>query len=234
VQQTDLPEIRRRIPGAAVYLEMTHCTTTGPSRGGYDSFVFRRTTDQQFYTTANLAYQRGADGMSLFNFVYYREHGTPGRGPFNEPPFHVLRRLGQPEWLARQPQWYVLAKTWHDKRMGIPPALPKTFKKDHTQTFRLDMAPTVALKNGGVLRVMTEKDSSTCRWRATVNTVPLSPIAFVAKPIPHPYDGGLGQAGQYACFTCPREIVKDGVNTIAITMTQGEPATVNYIDLVLP
>ena len=81
VQQTDLPRIRERIPAAAVYLEMTHCTATGPSRGGYDSFSYRRTTREQFYSTAHLAYTQGADGVSLFNFMYYREHGTPGRGP---------------------------------------------------------------------------------------------------------------------------------------------------------
>ena len=32
--------------------------------------------------------------MSAFNFVYYREHGGAGRGPFNEPPFEVFKHLG--------------------------------------------------------------------------------------------------------------------------------------------
>ncbi|MBN1343721.1 MAG: alpha-galactosidase [Phycisphaerae bacterium] len=233
MQQTDLAEIRKRIPGAAVYLEMTHCTTTGPSRGGYDSFVFRRTTDEQFYTAANLAYHRGADGMSLFNFVYYREHGTPGRGPFNEPPFRVLKRLGQPDWLATQPQWYVLAKVWHDKRMGMPAPIPKTFKKRQTHAWKLDMAPTDAQRQDGLMRLMTQEDSSGRGWKVVLNGAELKPTAFTAKPLDHPYEGGLGQPNQYACFVCPRAIVKNGPNQLAITMTEGKPATVTYIDLIL-
>ena len=77
-QQTDLPTIRKMVPETMIYLEMTHCTMTGKrlTKGGGDNFTFRRTTDEQFYTTANLAYARGANGISVFNFVYYREH-TP-------------------------------------------------------------------------------------------------------------------------------------------------------------
>ena len=234
MQQTDLAKIRKQIPDAAVYLEMTHCTTTGPSRGGYDSFSFRRTTDEQFYTAANLAYQRGGDGMSLFNFVYFREHGTPGRGPFNEPPFHVLKRLGQPDWLARQPQWYVVAKAWHDKRVPGPALLPKSFGKGRTHTLEIDLAPTPHQTKDGLLRLMTRKDASGHQWRVTVNGSELARTAFVSKPLDHPYEAALGQAGQYASFKCPRALIRNGVNKIAITLSAGEPILVDYVDLVLP
>ena len=107
-QDHDLAKVRRLVPDVALYLEMCHTTMNGArlTTTGGDNFLFMRTTDEQFYTTAHVAYRRGADGMSLFNFVYYREHGSPGRGPFNEPPFHVLTHLGDPDWLARQPQWF--------------------------------------------------------------------------------------------------------------------------------
>jgi len=226
-QHHDLAAIREMVPDAALYLEMTHCTTIGPSRGGYDSFVYRRTTDQQFHTTAHVAYRRGADGVSLFNFVYYREHGTPGRGPFNEPPFHVLERLGDPAWLARQPQWYVLAKARHAP-------LPKRFAKGQTQALTLDMAPTEHQTKDGLLRLMTQEDSSGCTWAVAANGVALKPTAFVRKPLDHPYEGGLGQPNQYACFICPRAVVRDGRNELSITLTAGGPATVNYLDVTLP
>lgn len=105
-QQTDLPAIRRLVPGAAVYLELCHAIANGkrPPGPGYDIAPFRRATPEQIYTAANLAYARGADGVNAFNFAYYREHGGPGRGPFAEPPFHIFKRLGDPAWLARQPQ----------------------------------------------------------------------------------------------------------------------------------
>jgi len=67
-QATDLRRIRKQAPSAALYLEMTHTPMTGKALGGSGTQVFQRTTDQQFYTTAHLAYTQGADGVSLFQF----------------------------------------------------------------------------------------------------------------------------------------------------------------------
>jgi len=226
-QHHELAKVRAMVPGAAVYLEMTHCTTTGPSRKGYDSFSYRRTTDSQFYTTAHVAYRRGADGMSLFNFVYFREHGTPGRGPFDEPPFHVLAHLGDPAWLARQPQCYVLANAWHAP-------LPKRFRKGDTQSFALDMAPTEHQAKDGLVRLMKEKPSGGCGWEVTLNGRALAPVAFVRKPLPHPYKAALGQPEQYACFACPRGLVRDGANELAVRLATGAKARLTYIELTLP
>ncbi|MFH1918921.1 MAG: hypothetical protein ABIP48_03400 [Planctomycetota bacterium] len=228
-QHHDLAEIRKLVPRAAVYLEMCHCTMTGqamgPGRG--DIRQFTRTTDQQFYTTAHVAYRRGADGVSLFNFVYYREHGHPDRAPFNEPPFHVLKHLGDPEWLARQPQWYVLAKAWNTP-------LPKRFERGQTHLFTLDMAPTEHQKADGLVRLRTAGDSSDCRWSVTINSTALDPAGFVRKPLDHPYEAGLGEPSQYACFRCPRAAVQDGPNEIAVTLQEGPTTTIECLDLVLP
>ncbi len=233
VQQTDLPAIRKSIRDAAVYLEMTHCTATGPSLGGYDSFSYRRTTREQFSTTAHLAYTQGADGVSLFNFMYYREHGTPGRGPFNEPPFDVLAELGHPDRLARGPQWYVLGDAWNQPQLKSRP-LPAAFKAGQIRKLSLELAPTADQTKDGVLRMMTKQDSSKCRWQVRLNGTELRRTDFVDKPIDHGYDAGRGQANQYACFVCPRSAVRKGTNRVAITLEQGGPATVRYLDLVLP
>jgi len=233
IQQTDLAKIRRQIPGTAIYLEMTHCTTTGPSRGGYDSFTFRRTTPHQFYTAAHMAYQEGADGVSLFNFVYYRQHGTEGRGPFNEPPFHVLEHLDEPQWLARQPQWYFLAKVPDAPKTGNRP-LPKRLKTKESCTFALDLYPTDAHTKNGILRLMTEKDSGGRQWTVILNGQTLEPTSFVDKPIDHPYDPGRGNPEQYACFTCPRSAVLSGRNQLTVSLDQGNEAVITYVDLVLP
>ncbi len=230
-QQSDMATICGLVPNAAVYLEMTHCTTTGPSRGGYDSFSYLRTADEQFYTGAHLAYARGAAGVSLFNFVYYREHGTPGRGPFNEPPFHVLPRLGQPEWLAQQPQWYVLAKAWY--RGGGRPPLPAKLGPGQGCSFELDMAPNPG-KSDGLFRLRTTADSRACKWTVTINRRQLAPAAYVRKPLNYPYEAALGAPSQYACFTVPRAILRNGYNGFRIEMEAGRPVTVDYVDVVLP
>lgn len=230
-QQTDFARIRKLAPNAAVYFEMTHCTYRGASIPGFgDSFPFLRTTDEQFYTTAHHAYQRGADGLSLFNFVYFREHGTPGRGPFREPPFHILKRLGDPKWLAGQRQWWFLSKV-----DNVPPAtrpLPKKFAPGDSHAFSLDLAP--ARKDGQPLfRLRTVEDSSAGRWKAVWNGAALEPAPYVAKPIDHPYDAALGQPAQYACFRCPPAAIRNGENKVVISLADGGPVTLDYLDLIL-
>src|SRR5262249_22613736 len=101
-QQSDLPRIHQMIPDIPVYLEMTFTcarypkpsSSANPHSENID--VYRKMTDEQFYTTAHLAYARGGSGVSLFNFVYYRSLADRR----TEPPFHVLAHLGDRAWLA--------------------------------------------------------------------------------------------------------------------------------------
>jgi hypothetical protein len=232
-QAHDVAKIRRLVPDAALYLEMCHTTMTGQrlTTTGGDNFLFMRTTDQQYYTTAHVAYRRGVDGISLFNFVYYRDHGVPGRGPFNEPPFHVLARLGDPDWLARQPQWYFLAETGFTRSAG---QLPARFERGDARTFDLDMSPTVHQSTDGLFRLMADQDTSNRQWMVKLNGATLEPTGYVHKPLAHPYESGLGNPGEYACFKCPRPLVRDGVNKIAVILEKGAPVLIRYWDLVLP
>lgn len=169
--------------------------------------------------------------MSLFNFVYYRDHGVPGRGPFNEPPFHVLEHLGDPQWLARQKQWYFLAENSFTKSAG---QLPARFEKGDALTFELDMAPTEHQKADGIFRFMAAEDISDRQWMVKVNGTTLEPIGYVHQPLAHPYQSGLGEPAEYMCFKCPRRLVRDGINKIALILEDGKPVTVRYWDLVLP
>jgi hypothetical protein len=127
----------------------------------------------------------------------------------------------------------VLAEVWDRPAVPNRP-LPKTYQAGQAHTFTLDIAPTEHRQTDGLLRLMTKDDCSGCRWSVALNETPLTPTGFVRKPLDHPYEAGLGEPGQYACFTCPRSAVVDGRNTIRITLSQGGPATVQYLDLVLP
>jgi len=66
--ESDLPLIRSLIPETAIYFEATQ-TTNVTSTLPDGSRPFLRTTDQQFHTAADIAYNQGADGISLFNFA---------------------------------------------------------------------------------------------------------------------------------------------------------------------
>ncbi len=113
-QQHDLDAIRRLAPDAWLYFELCHTLWKGDKVvPGYDVFPYRRATREHLQTTAHQAYSQGVDGISLFNFPYYREHGKgEGRGTFGEPPFDVLRHLRDPRMLAEKPQHWFLASGW--------------------------------------------------------------------------------------------------------------------------
>jgi hypothetical protein len=232
-QQTDLPIIRKIVPDAAIYLEMNHTTLTGPPiPRSFDSDPWLRTTDQQYYTAANLAYARGGDGVSLFNFVYFREfgHAVKERGPFNEPPFHVLKHLKDPAWLRSQRQWYLLSKGWSNPTILGDQPLPKTFHPGERHVFMLDMVPNEPDKKA-LLRLRSQQNAERRAWSVSLNGTNLEPTEYVAKPIDNPYDAYLGEPGQYACFSCPPGIARDGLNELSITMDHGDPLTVEYLDL---
>jgi hypothetical protein len=231
VQQCDMAAIRRTIPTASVYLEMCHTTRVGPAastKSAYDNFTFRRTTPEQYYTAAHLAYARGLDGVSTFNFQYYREHGVGERGPFHEPPFAVLAHLGDRAWLARQAQHYLLAATtWI-----TPRPLPATFKAGQSTTLTLDMAPpTGGWKQNGRLRIQGKADLGDSRWRAVLNGVELVETADRSEPYTTAYPPLLGTAAEHRAWHVPPQVLRDGLNNLCLTLLTGNTRSIVFVDL---
>jgi hypothetical protein len=233
-QQTDFAKIRRLVPDAAVYLEMAHSVYNLKSdiqKVNYDNFRVRRVTDEQFYTTAHLAYTRGLDGVSLFNFPYYREYAVPEFGPFYEPPFHVIKHLGDPAWLAGQPQHYFLASGFVPRGYSRRP-FPAKFKAEQSRSFVLDLAPP---KGGwqadGKLRIQSDHPLNNSIWVADLNGNSLHPAKDCGEPYPTRYQPLLGNPEYHRAWMIPHQILKDGPNELRITLEQGEPATIIYLDL---
>lgn len=237
-QQNDLTKICALLPDAAVYNEITYCssrnTVVSGTRDGsiqtdsqlHTAAVRRLTNEHQICTTAHLAYRRGATGLSLFNFVYYRFYD-------HEPPFHVIEKLHDQEWLAQQPQWYFVDD--HGRfyaNSGYRGMLPRTFAPGTTHELEIDLAPSPTLKHG-LLRLMMREDASSCEWSVSMNGTDLELAPFVRDPLPGAYDRARGAAEQYACFDCPVAALKDGMNSIRTTQMEGPDATLRYFDLVL-
>ena len=235
-QQTDLAVIRRSVPEAAVYLEMCHSIWNGkkPPGKGYDIFPFRRATPEHYCTAAHLAYARGADGVSAFNFVYYREHGGPGRGPFAEPPFHIFKHLGDRDWLAKQPQHWFLAPGWGCPFAKHRSVLPRKVEPDQTATFTLDLAPPVAgWKQNGRLRIQGESSLGESLWTAKLNGDPLTPTDDVSEPYPNPYPPMLGKPDEMRAWTVSAALLRDGPNKLEFTLASGPRLTLAYLDLAI-
>ena len=232
MQQTDLAKIRSMVPDIAVYSEMCHSIWNGEKMSaGYDVFPFRRTTREQYFTAAHHAYSQGADGVSLFNFAYYREHGGAGRGPFSEPPFDIISRLRDREWLATQPQHWFLAKGW-DNAYIRPPLMPRKVETGKAVKFELDLAPPVGgWVSGGRLRIQTDKVMENRAWIARLNGVELIATEDVSEPYANPYPAMLGRPEAMRAWLVPSAVLHQGSNELAITLSKGDPCNVAYLDL---
>lgn len=234
-QRMDLAAIRKQSAGAAMYAELCHTTWLGDKlQAGYDTNPFRRTTVEQMQTTAHLAYARGADGMSLFNFAYYREYGSAGRGPFSEPPFELLKHLPDRDWLAHQPQHFFFAPGWKTSYFR-PPPLPRKLESGSKTRFALDLAPpTGGWKNAARLRIQVLESVTGRTVGAKLNDQELTASPDIAEPFPNTHPAMLGKPDQLLAWTIPASALIAGNNFVELTLSTGEPVTITFIDIICP
>lgn len=235
-QQTDFKQIRQSVPQATMYYEMCHSTWNGKRVAkGYDAFTFRRTTPEQYETTAHQAYQHGADGISLFNFVYYREHGRGERGPFNEPPFHVIDHLGDSAYLANQPQHWFFTKGWRSDFDGDRFKMPQTVKVGSTLEIQFDLSePKGGWQQGGRLRIQGENNLDDTMWSVKFNDLPLIPSPDKSEPYTDAYPPLLGEPPMIQAWDVPAKCAKHGKNTLSIQLNEANASQqLDYIDLAL-
>ncbi|MEK6795775.1 MAG: hypothetical protein AABZ39_13420 [Spirochaetota bacterium] len=240
-QQGDIGEIRTMIPEASLYVEMCHTTSmvNWRTKIGYDAIAYRRTTARQYWTTAHLAYARGADGMSTFNFQYYREHGTGPRGPFHEPPFSMHKKLGDPSALASEPQHNFIGATWYDwaapSRQLDHRGKISTFLPGETKRFELAMAPPKGgWKKGGILRIQSPVSFDSAEWDAVYNGVKLARTDERGEPYDNPYPNLLGDNEMHRAFILPASVLRDGFNTVDITYVDRSRSTAALNPMITP
>ncbi len=231
---TDLAEIRRLAPAATIFQELTHSAGSlrmvpDPSTNGYGTDPFPRTSDEMFYTAANLAYRRGADGISLFNFVYYRM----GKGDLSwlvrEPPLHVLPKLIDRDWLSRQPQCYWLAPWSYLRQVDrrLEAGKPLDYHFDLALPKR-ELPPTVRL------RVVCRRPLGDIALTAAFNGTQLKPVADVASPCDYPYDRLLGERDRRRAWDCPASLLREGQNTVRLALdTSAGSVTPVWLDLAI-
>ncbi len=244
-QGGDLAEIRRQVPNASIYWEMCHCTEVQnlPSKIGYDCFFFRRTTPRQYWTTANLMYAQGADGMSTFNFQYYREHGTGPRGPFHEPPFEMNRQLADRDWLARQPQQYFITSTWMnwdrpERMIESPGKRHREVTLNQPTKFEFQLVPpTGGWRKGGRLRMQSPVSLGVSGWAAKLNGRELTETYDRSEPDEAPYPNLLGGNEDWRAWLVPAELLQAGVNQVELIWKEGDSSTgrqeICWVDLVV-
>jgi hypothetical protein len=232
-QQHDLVAIREQTQGAALYFELCHTVWKGEKvTAGYDVFPYRRATKEHLQTSAHLAYARGADGISLFNFAYYRQHGQgEGRGTFGEPPFEALKELSDPKALASQPQHWFIAFGWRAPGMK-PPPVPRKIEPGKPQKFNFDIAaPSGGWQQELRLRIQSDQNLDGSEWQATFNGQPISPTNDVSEPFAVPYPSLMGRPEELRAWTVPAKLMREGRNSAIFTSKAGKTISIIFIDL---
>lgn len=237
-QRTSIAEARRAVPGERLYFEQTMSPQGWPLVSGYDGSDFRRCTAEMLESTARLAYRRGADGMSLFNFAYYRSFGQAPekRGPFDEPLFNVLPRLADPAALNQPPSYFYLSAN-ESEIHGGKGTTDIGVQQGQPVECTMDMFPLAGNPEGRLrLQVLTKAESvegegqppveaARGHWRVKLNGSELIPASdpVAAYPFPTSIRAGFGHANQYLAWAVPSGSVIDGSNRIELTLLDGPP-----------
>ena len=235
-QQNDVAAVRKLVPEAAIYLEMTHSAGSlyfACGKSAYGTASFPRTSDIQFYTTAHKAYEDGADGDRLFNFVYFRDHGTAKCAVINEPPFHVLDHIADRAWLAKQPQHYWLGR-WVFKSAFADPNV-RTLAADNPTTITLNLAPPRKPRSESArLRIHTKDPiPEGCDITIELNGTALDTSNDLSPLYGNPYDGMISDTPRRRSWTFPASNAREGVNDIVIRADAEKPMELTWLELAI-
>lgn len=228
-QQHDLAAIRKQTEGAALYFELCHTIWKGDKvQAGYDVFPYRRATREHLHTTAHLAYARGADGISLFNFAYYRQHGQgDGRGVFGEPPFEALKALREPQALAKGPKHWFIAFGWRSPG-AKPLPVPRKMALNKAEKFNFDLA---APHRDARVRIQADLSLEGSEWSATFNGEAITTADDVSEPFAVPYPSMLGKPNELRAWLVPAKLMREGKNSLEVMQKSGRACTLRFIDL---
>ena len=154
------------------------------------------------------------------------------RGPFQEPPFEVFKRLRDREWLARQPQQYFLSTGFTCPYIKTK-VLPKRLKAGQVAEFTLDLAPPAGgWQSSGRLRIQSLTAMTTQKFSARLNGVELAASADVAEHGAIFNPSLLGTPETLRAWTVPPAVPRDGANKLEIKLLSGT-ADIAYLDLAL-
>jgi len=148
-----IEEFKQICSAIPVYGEMYHLTF--PKEGESN----RRSTKEVYETTAYSFWDRGADGVSFFNFCYVRDHhfSEARRRPYMnpEPPFKVLQNICNLSYLKDCSKHYIITPGFGTLPVGVksmPPfklyiADDKVSERFHGAMLRLEFNKSGFLYN---------------------------------------------------------------------------------------
>tara|TARA_R110000868_G_scaffold383578_12_gene650749 strand:- start:517 stop:2154 length:1638 start_codon:yes stop_codon:yes gene_type:complete len=225
-QGIDFKFLRNSIPNLPIYYELHYITLGYSIDSGLPYYGRIPATEAQLYTTANLVYKNGFDGISLYNFQYYKN-------TFNQNvPFSIIDSLADKSWVSNfKPQWYFRSEGWRDE------VLPEIFNSKKTVNYKLDTIFQENLKpQRGEFRLFFDSDIEGENWRVFINTKELSKVDCIFDPNQKTFEQFTYFNSKFLCYDIQRNLIENGTNNIKLSYLPSEANVEKkliYYDLIL-
>ncbi len=230
-ENLDITAIKEKVGNAEVYYELHFITAVDYDDDG--KRIHRRATVEQLCTTALIAYEQGADGISFFNFQYYRgDRVSELDRPYTEPPWEVIGYVKSPEQLKTMNQHYFFGKTWRDSfYKGW--VMPLQMTKNAEKTLDIYMvSPEEGWSGTGVFTIQSlDEFSDQHLFTVCLNGVELKSIEWQGKPYENEYTQMIGEANNYRSWEVPVSLLMEGSNTVTVRMTSGAEISLCFVEL---
>jgi len=238
--EMDIEWYRKAFPDLPLYAELTQSSDI-ERHLELGCELSRKMTTELIRSAAYSYLDRGADGISLFNFVYYREYtfGNPSKLDKCEPNFAALRDLTDKKKLAKEPKHYFVGRCDYVGR--TLPAQLVQLKLGGPLDIRIHIADDLASQTvreqfkSAILRVQASVPWER-RWvTACANDkAVLSEMTHESELFPQPYREGIPETSAVCRdFAVPVESLHKGWNSFSLIMINGEPIEVKRAELAL-
>jgi len=233
---SDIEGFRAAFPDARLFGELTQCMTAG-KRIELSVEQTRKSTPEILHALAHSFLERGADGISFFNFTYYRDYsfGHPDKKDRFDPPFDALRNITDLEFLARQEKHYYIGANdfWRSTGAQLPSELASE-KPVRLRVHIADNAPSATFTRGILRLISADSDIESRSISVFARGQRLEETVHKGELFPTVYLEGIPQShAPYKDFVAPLDMIEKGWNSFEIRLGHGETVTLDRMELAL-
>ncbi len=232
----DIESFRKLLLDTKLYAEITQCAGT-PKHIELSVEESRKSTTEQIRSIAYSFFERGADGISLFNFVYYRDYsfGHPAKIDRCEPNFKALKNICDRSLLAREEKHYYI-----NENVNFSKQLPAILENGRNVKLKIHVADNFnddsikSLFSKSILRIESNESATDSKVNAYLDGTMLRKTIYEEELFDQPYKGGIpDNHNTYKDFLVPISELKKGWNEFEFKMMEGKPITIVRMELAL-
>jgi hypothetical protein len=236
--ELEIARYREMLPATRIFGELTQ--TTGVVKAlelGLETT--RKCTPEVLRSTAQAFLAQGANGVSLFNFVYYRDYsfGTSKHHDRTEPPFAALHGITDAARLATEPHHYVLSRQNWFHQGQLPLRLDGAGNRHLQAALAVGQDYTrpenrATYGETAVLRLLLEKPAAGVEVLARLKGRILKPYHMEGELFPLPYRDGVPQDhSHYLDYEVPGALLEKGENRFTLYVLQGRDVVLERLEV---